>query len=280
VYTARVSVTEIQQHRASFPRSCRSAPRLAGRCLTAWWLGLLVAGCGRADSGDRAVRTGDEPFVEVEPTRVADAPAATDAGAVSPPDGGAPECPAPQGLALQGVTEAWARNPSTGSCCHYDNINTSPRTWTLFSTGDACQNDCRCAVEDGQVQHRPSIECICSVESCPSSIEEAALRLCDEGRFPLEVAVQRLVGCGMVMVIDRNGFSGDGWVFEQPLESTDAAVAAPRLVGATRFSDATSEICDTSTWLAGRDFLECDLAEVVACQLCGDSPGPDVPPCE
>lgn len=211
----------------------------------------------------------------------ATAAADDDAGAVSPPVGSAFECPAPQGLALQGAREAWARNPSTGDCCHYDQINTAPQTWTLFFTEDACRNDCRCAVEHGQVQFRASIECICSVESCPSTIEEAEQRSCDEGRFPPEVAVQRLVGCGMVMVIDRNGFSGDGWVFEQPLESTDAAVASPRLVGATRFSDASSATCDTSTWLAGRDFIsECDPAEVVACQLCGDSRGPDVPPCQ
>jgi len=174
----------------------------------------------------------------------------------------------------------WVRNPSTGDCCRYAPLAAAPSTWPLFDSEDACQNDCRCAItEDGEVQYRTSMECICSVEYCPSSIEEAEQYLCSEARFPPEPAVQRLVACGMVMVIDRNGYSGDGWVFEQPLESTDAAAAAPRLVGSTRFSDASSEACDTHTWEAGRDFFECE-EEVVACQLCGDSPGPDRPPCE
>jgi hypothetical protein len=87
------------------------------------------------------------------------------------------------------------------------------------------------------------------VEDCPSSIEEAEQRLCSESSPP-EPAVQRLVGCGRVVVIDRNGYSGTGWVFEQPLESTDAGATVPRLVGSTRFSDATSETCDPLVWSA------------------------------
>lgn len=99
---------------------------------------------------------------------------------------------------------------------------------------------------------------------------------------PLLPAVQRLVGCGMVVVIDRNGYSGSAWVFEQSNEPGDAAPPASGLVGASKFSDAVLlERCPSSSWRAGRDFFaECDDAEVVACQLCGDSPGPDYPPCQ
>jgi len=200
---------------------------------------------------------------------------------VWPADSGSSGCPGPRGLVVQGAPDGWVRNPSTGECCHYDPINTGPQTWTNFPTEEACQNDCRCAVEDGEVQLRTSIECICTVESCPSTLEAAEQLLCDESRFPPEVAVQRMVGCGMVVVVDVNGFSGDAWVFEQPLESTDAGPAAPRLVGSSRFSDATSETCSPFTWSAGRDFfLECDQANYVACQVCGGLPGLPTPPCE
>lgn len=116
------------------------------------------------------------------------------------------------------------------------------------------------------------------MEDCPASIEEAEQRLCGSDPFPLEPAVQRWVGCGMVVVIDRNGYSGSGWVFEQPVESMDAAAAAPRLVGSERFSHTSSETCDPLVWLAGPAYYECE--DFVSCQLCGESPGPEYPPCE
>jgi hypothetical protein len=71
-----------------------------------------------------------------------------------------------------------------------------------------------------------------------------------------EAAVQRLVGCGLVMVADRNGYSGYEWVFEQASESGDSGPPASRLVGASQFSDAvSSDACETSTWEAGRGFF-------------------------
>jgi hypothetical protein len=259
-----------------------------GPCLPALWLGILVVGCGRARSLDRSAPANGEPGREESPTTRPDASPAgdDDAGALPlPSDGDASctgpecrECPAPEGYAAQAARDVWARNPATGDCCRYGDIGSPPATWPFFYTEDACQNDCRCASVDGQIDPRTSIECICSVEDCPSSIEEAEQRLCSSESFPFEPAVQRLVGCGMVIVIDRNGYSGTAWVFEQPLESTDAAVAAPRLVGSNRFSDASSETCDPFIWFAGPDYYECE--DVVSCQLCGDSPGPEQPPCE
>lgn len=127
---------------------------------------------------------------------------------------------------------------------------------------------------------RDSLECRCTLESCPSTLEEAEQSMCAVTSAFLP-AVQRLVGCGMAVVIDRNGFSGYAWVFEQPNESSDAATAAG-LVGASKFSDVDSfDPCPTSSWIAGRYFFEeCDAADVVTCQLCGDSPGPEYPPCQ
>lgn len=242
-------------------------------------------GCGRAQSQDRSVRANSEPGREELLATSPDASSARDddAGPLPlPSDGNAsctgpecPDCPAPEGPAYQGARDLWARNPSTGDCCRYGDIGAPPATWPFFYTEEACRNDCRCASVDGQIDPRTSLECICSVEACPSSIEEAEQRLCNASPPP-EPAVQRLVGCGLVVVIDRNGYSGTGWVFEQPLESTDAA--APRLVGSTRFSDATSETCEPFVWSAGPDFFECE--ELVSCQLCGASPGPEYPPCE
>jgi hypothetical protein len=259
------------------PRRCRAVTRLAGPCATALWLGVLVVGCGRARS---------EPGREESPTTRPDAdPAEDDDAGVLPLPSDASctgpacrECPAPEGYPRQSSPDLWARDPSTGDCCRYGDIGAPPATWPYFSTEDACQNDCRCASVDGQIEPRTSLECICSVEDCPSSIEEAEQRLCSSASFPPEPAVLRRVGCGMVIVIDANGFSGTGWVFEQPLESADAAATAPRLVGSTRFSDASSETCDPHVWFAGPDFYECE--EFVTCQLCGDSPGPEYPPCE
>jgi hypothetical protein len=246
-------------------------------CVTGMGIGVLVVGCGRASSPDRSVRTNDEPGREESLTKPDASPAADDdAGSPLP----ASECPAPRVDAVRDAQPVWVRNPSTGDCCRYAPLGAAPATWPLFFTEAECQNDCRCAIgEDGQVEYRTSIECICSVEDCPSSIEVAEQRLCADASSLTITAAQRLEGCGMVMVVDRNGFAGDGWVFEQPLESTDGAVAAPRLVGSTRFSDASSEACTPRVWGAGRDFFECE-EEVVSCQLCGESPGPAFPPCE
>jgi hypothetical protein len=250
--------------------------RLAGPCFTAFWLGMLVVGCGRASSRDRLVRANGEPG-RAEPTMGPDASPAEEDDAGGPPP--ASECPAPLVDTVQGAQSVWVRNPSTGDCCRYAPRSAAPGTWPLFRTEDECQNDCRCAIgKDGQVEYRTTIECICSVEDCPTSIEAAEQRLCSDPSFAEGPAVQRMVGCGMVMVVDRNGYAGFGWVFEQPLESTGAA--EPRLVGSSKFSDATSEACTPNVWGAGRSFSECDAEKVVTCQLCGDSPGPDFPPCE
>jgi hypothetical protein len=111
---------------------------------------------------------------------------------------------------------------------------------------------------------RDSLECRCSLESCPSTLEEAEQTLC--AVTTPEAAVQRLVGCGMVAVADRNGYSGYAWVFERPSASGDVGPPASRLVGASKFSDAVSfDACETSSWEAGRDFFAECAAEVVAC---------------
>jgi hypothetical protein len=251
------------------------------------FLGALVVGCGRAESQEQTVRASSEQAREKTPTMSPDASSAggDDAGSLPLSSDGntsctgaeCSECPAPRGPANQGAPSLWARNPSTGDCCRYGDIGPPPATWPYFLTEDACRNDCRCASVDGQIEPRTSLECICSVEDCPSSIEEAAQRLCSVSSPPVP-AVQRVVGCGLVAVLDRNGYSGTAWVFDQPLEPTGAAAIVPRLVGSTRFSDAGSETCDPRVWFAGPDIFECE--ELVFCQLCGESPGPEYPPCE
>jgi hypothetical protein len=181
---------------------------------------------------------------------------------------------------------AWARNPATGGCCLYTNQAAAPTGWLRFDSEATCNTRCLCSALEGfegafeDLRAVPdSLECRCSLESCPATVEEAEQSLC---AAPLPTtAVQRLVGCGMVVVIDRNGYGGKGWVFDQPSESGDAAPPA-LLVGAMQFSDAdTTEACTSSSWQSGRDFFaECDPAEVVACQVCGDSPGSEHPPCQ
>lgn len=125
-----------------------------------------------------------------------------------------------------------------------------------------------------------SLACRCSLESCPSTLEEAEQRLCAV-TGPFLPAVERHVGCGrMVVVFDNNGYSTSAWTFEQP---SDQALAASRLVGATKYCGAQSpdsDPCYTEPWPAGHDFgIECDYGPVVACQVCGDSPDTDYPPC-
>lgn len=253
-------------------RAPARASAYAGRVRGTLAIGILVVGCSRAGDGDRSVRTNSEAE-RAEPTTEPDASPAgrEDAGASAPSS----ECPEPRVDAFQSAQAVWVRSPSTGDCCRYAPLAAAPSDWPFFLTEEACQNDCRCPSVDGEIQFRTSLECICSLEGCPASIEEAEQLLCSNTSGPPVAAVQRVVGCGMVMVVDRNGFSGSSWVFEQSLEST----GAPRLVGSGRFSDASSEACDPFVWGAGRDFYECE-EEVVTCQLCGDSPGLEYPPCE
>jgi hypothetical protein len=165
------------------------------------------------------------------------------------------------------------------------NRTAAPIGWLRFDGEAACNTACLCSALEGFEGDfedlrpmRDTLECRCSLTTCPSTVEDAEQSMCAVISPP--AAVQRLVGCGMVLVRDRNGFSGYEWVFEQPSESGDAAPLASRLVGASEFSDATSsDACISSSWGAGRDF-ECDDAEVVTCQLCGESPGPEYPPCQ
>ena len=147
-------------------------------------------------------------------------------------------------------------------------------------SGAECENSCRCATLEGFIEdvgeydtERTSLECRCSAEACPASVAEAEQVMCNR---QLQLGVQRREGCGKVVIADANGFAGDAWVFERALESSDAAAASERLVGAIEFADIASAPCNTYVWVAGSDF---DCEEIVTCQLCGDSPIP-APPCE
>jgi hypothetical protein len=257
------------------------------------WLGVLALACGRADDAqsfsppiDVRSRGESEPATPL-PIEPSAGDAGTNDASASLPSGDSAACPAPRPDATPGVAAGWARDPATGSCCPYTNRTAAPDGWLRFDYEAECKTRCLCSALEGfegdfeeLVGVPESLECRCSLVSCPSTLEEAEQSLCSVTVPP--AAVQRHVGCGMVAVVDRNGFSGYGWVFEQPSESGDAAPPASRLVGASRFSDASSyEACTTSSWSSGRDFFaECDATEVVACQLCGDSPGPEYPPCQ
>jgi hypothetical protein len=257
------------------------------------WLGVLALACGRADEAQSSsLPTGVGSSVEDEPPASGPRESSrgddgtNDAGA-SLPSADSAECPAPRREATPDVAAGWARDPATGNCCRYANRTAAPNGWLRFDDEAACKSECLCSALEGfegdfedLLPMPDSLECRCSLESCPTTPEEAEQSMCDlEFLLP---AVQRLVGCGMVVVADRNGFAGYTWVFEPPSESGDAALPASRLVGASKFSDAdSSDPCPTSSWRAGRDFFaECDDAEVVACQVCGDSPGTDYPPCQ
>jgi hypothetical protein len=178
----------------------------------------------------------------------------------------------------------WSRNPATGECCRYDDRVVAPEFWPSFDTDAACQKDCRCSVLDDLVEvagvngteyrygtERTSLDCRCSTESCPSTPSQAEQRLCEAFG-----AAQRREGCGMVFVIYSGDFNSSGWVFEPSLQSSDAGEATPRLVGGYESDDVPRQ-CGTYGWVAGREF-DCDSA--VACQVCGQSPGAPLAPCE
>jgi hypothetical protein len=253
---------------------------------------VLTVACGRADDAPTPSLPTDVGSTEVEEPSVSAPPVPSAAGGsndagVSLPSDGSFVCPAPRRDAQLGYARGWARDPATGECCPYMNRSAAPEGWLRFDDEASCEARCLCSELDGfegayddLPPVRDSLECRCSLETCPSTLEEAEQSMCTVTSAFLP-AVQRLVGCGMVVVIDRNGFSGYSWVFEQP-STGDAAAPASGLVGASKFSDAdSSDPCPTSSWGAGRSFFaECDEAEVVTCQLCGDSPGPEYPPCQ
>ena len=86
--------------------------------------------------------------------------------------------------------------------------------------------------------------------------------------------VQGFVGCGLVAVADDSGYE---WVFEQP---SDASTPATRLVGAAKFSNASSiDAGSRSRWNAGINVAQCDYGPAFDCQVCGDDPTSDFPPC-
>lgn len=255
------------------------------------WLGVLAFACGRAENPQGSslptdARSSDEdvPAASDRNESSAGDDDTNDAGA-SLPSGDGAECPVPRLGAPQAGRAEWARDPATGNCCRYANSTAAPTGWLRFDYEAACRSDCLCSALEGfagdfedLLPVRETLACRCTLESCPSTREEAEQSMCAVFGPP---AVQRLVGCGMVVVVDRNGFSGYAWVFEQPSQS-GAAPPASVLVGAAHFSDdLSSNACTPTSWSVGRDFFtECDDAEVVACQLCGESPGPDYPPCK
>lgn len=271
----------------------------AGRTSAGGWrsaaacLGALALACGRADDAQSSPlpilvrsRAESEPTAP-PPIESSTADADTDDAGPSLSSGDGTECPAPRREATPGVASGWARDPATGDCCRYANKNAAPNGWLRFDFEAECKSRCFCSALEGfegafeDLLGVPEpLECRCSMVSCPSTLEEAEHSLCSVTAPP--AAVQRLVGCGMVAVSDRNGYSGYTWVFEQPSEAGDAEPPPSRLVGASLFSDVSvSEACTTSSWSSGRDFFtECAAADVVVCQLCGDSPGTEYSPCE
>jgi hypothetical protein len=154
-----------------------------------------------------------------------------------------------------------------------------PRAWLRFDDEAACKTECLCSGREVNADDvRPvldPIECRCSIESCPSTLEEAQQRLCAVTSPPANV--QRFVGCGLVAVVDYSGYA---WAFEQPSESGASLTSASRLVGAEKFSVSSVDACSPSSWRAGIDFATCDVGPAFECQLCGDDPTSDFPPCQ
>jgi hypothetical protein len=173
-----------------------------------------------------------------------------------PDDGPGSSSPAsPRPEAAPGVASGWARDPATDECSYYANRDAAPDGWLRFDS---------------------DLECRCSIESCPSTIEEAEQRLCAVTSPPANV--QRFVGCNLVAVADYSGT--EWWAFEQ---SGDSATPAPRLVGGAKRSDASSfDAGSTSSWWsAGVDPAHCDYdAASSVCHLCGEDPFAGDAPCQ
>lgn len=173
------------------------------------------------------------------------------------PDGqGSPPRPRPEAAPV--VTSGWTRDPATGECGPYTDRDGLPDGGPLFDS---------------------YIECRCSVESCPSTIDEAGQRLCAVTSPPANV--QRFVGCGVMGVVD---YSGNEWIFEQPSESGGSGTAAPRLIGVSKVGAASSfDAGATSFWSAGYQSFECDYERedepLLVCHLCGEDRFAGTPPC-
>lgn len=150
----------------------------------------------------------------------------------------------------------WARDPATGECSFYVARDAAPSGWLRFDS---------------------DIECRCSSQSCPSTIEEAELSLCAVTSPPANV--QRFVGCGLVAVVGYAGYRE--WTFEQPSASGGSATRAPRLVGAAQYGAGSLDAGSPSSWSAGVDPAHCHYASATElCQVCGDDPATDYPPCQ
>jgi len=242
---------------------------------------VVALACG---SEDAATRLPAPPGGGRDAAAASDGRDALDAGEGSapPPADASTACPAPRPTSVSTGLVVWARNPETRDCCPYDDYAAAPDDWPYFDTEAQCQSTCRCSVLEGfraeydaYNTERSSLECRCSTETCPSSVAEAERIMCSRASF---FPVVRREGCGRVMVVDANGLAGDAWIFERPLESTDAGGAGERLIGAGQFGDVPSPACQAYEWVAGASF---DCEEATVCQLCGDESAiPPAPPCE
>ena len=110
--------------------------------------------------------------------------------------------------------QAWARSPETGECCRYVSSLAAPPSWPSFETEAECEGSCRCSVLESLSEYsglyeteRTSLECRCSAETCPSTVEEAEQLMCS--RFG---SVVRSEGCGRVTIAYANGATGESWV--------------------------------------------------------------------
>lgn len=225
------------------------------------WLGVLVLACGRADdepgsalSAGVGVKGEGEPTASAPHDSSAGDGAGHDAG-LSPTSAAHLECPAARPDVITPSRLGYARDPAGGDCYAYTDRYGAPEGWLCFDS---------------------DMECRCSIESCPSTIEEAEQRLCAVTSPPANV--HRLTGCELVAVVDYSGYE---WVFAQPSASGGSATAALRLVGAAKYSQASSfDAGPTLAWSEGVSIAQCDYGPSFECQLCGDDPATDLPPCQ
>jgi hypothetical protein len=172
-----------------------------------------------------------------------------------PDDGQGSSLPRPRPEPAPEVAAVWARDPATDECGYYADRDAGLNGWLRFDS---------------------YIECRCSIESCPSTLEEAGARLCAVTSPPPNV--QLFMGCGVVAVVD---YSGAHWTFEQPSASGGSATPALRLVGAAKYSDASSfDAGSTSSWMAGIDPTYCNCGPSSVCALCGEEAAAGFPPCQ
>lgn len=209
------------------------ATRTLSSRTAAVWLALLVLACNRSDGSL-------ESFAGSRHTTLI---------GTWPPSDDSSICTTRRPAGDPEVAPGWALDPAAGECLYYANRSEAPDGWARFDS---------------------EVECRCSIENCPSTIEEAEQRLCAVASPPAPVL--RFVGCCLASVGRYSEDRVEEWTFELSGDS------AARILGAGRYS--SGDAGSPSNWQAGVDPGLCDYdGSSTVCLLCGEDPDVDWPRC-